>query len=194
MAGDCDLLVNKYRHAGLVLLTGCAQVHELFLVSARWFLIPWGLHWACRRISSKRRDWEQSRRCRCPPFPTPLPGQAGFLNRQTFLPHLLQVPCGSCLPPLFLLLLPAMQRAVRCLGLVWALPQTDPSLSSSSPACGRPRGTLSWHLCVCPHICTGLQLARVCTCVCSHNLAAGEQGVGSWATHLSSLWTLFFSR
>lgn len=115
----------------------------------------------------------------CHPFSTRLPGQAGFLK--TFLPHLLQVtrvfPLFSFLPP------PPMKKAVRCLGLVQALSQTDPSLGSSSSTCGRPRETLSlarvcmrarghMHTCACLHdchpigACCHLVFVRVCVCVC----------------------------
>lgn len=177
MAGDCERLVSKHRHAGLVLLAGCTQVHELFLVSARWFLISWGLHWACRRIPSKRRDWEQSRCCRCPPFPTPLPGQAGFLNRPSSLICCRYPVAHVC--PLF-----SFSFCLPCRGQsdawVWSGPSPKPTPPSALPAlpvagqegpCPGP--------CVCVHVYVRACNLRVCVRV--YAPATLLQGSRGWA-------------
>lgn len=91
-------------------------------------------------------------RRRCHPFPAPQPGQADRLNRPS------SRICCRCpwleahVSPLFSpsfppCLLPAVQKAVGCLGLVFptlAFPCTDPSPGFSSSASGRCSLSARW--------------------------------------------------
>ena len=154
----CEAPVNKC--TGLV--RRGPRRHASLPVSVLWFLMSWELHWACCRIAflpGGSELWARGGtgvelalpppvlcRCRrCHPFPAPQPGQADRLNRPS------SRICCRCpwlkahVSPLFSpsfapCLLPAVQKAVGCLGLVFptlAFPYTDPSPGPSGSASGR---------------------------------------------------------
>lgn len=151
-------MVGESRCAGLELSEDSPRVPRL----SGGFLMSWGpTGLAAECLSSERRGHEWTYLCSrlSLAVPSPLSCQVRLAPYTDLPPESVAGalwPTSAPLPSS----LPATQRAVRGLGLVWAVPQAHPPLALPALPVAGQRDRL-WFVSVC------VSLVHVCVCACA---------------------------